>query len=96
MPKTQKVGENFLVNNGNVVSFSGVRAFCVGFESPFIGKTSTFMRDRLDDTLTQILTQRENEITLSIYLAPMEARTLEEVELRQRGFQHAEISIESS
>lgn len=67
-----------------------------GLKAPSFAKTSTFMRDRLDDTLTRILTQRENEITLSRYLAPTEARTLEEVELRQRGFQHAEISTESS
>lgn len=36
MPRIQKVGGIFLVNNGDEVSFSGVRACCVGFESPFI------------------------------------------------------------
>lgn len=36
MPKIQKVGGNFLVNNDNEVSFSGVSAYCVGFESPLI------------------------------------------------------------
>lgn len=36
MPKIQKVGGNFLVNNGNEVFFSGVSTYCMGFESPII------------------------------------------------------------